>query len=139
MKLKHCALMACAGLACAPAFLAAAGRPTGGQDQAAYLACYGEVLAQPQFESLDPAELYAIARSVADQVVAKCEKYVRALREELLAGFLRAQEQGVRKGGTRLPDTMLVEIAEATLRIQVADDLAEADPRVKPIADANRP
>jgi hypothetical protein len=108
-------------------------------DRAAYLTCYRQVLAQPRFAALDPAGLYAIADGdLADAIIAGCGKHLRAYRDQAQAVVKASQKRALADGGTQLPEGMLQAMADIGLVLRIGRDLAEADPRVKPIAEAAR-
>ena len=123
-----------AGLAFVPASPAAAAEVTAEQ-RAAYLACYRSVLRRPEFAQMDSAELYRIREEgLARTVVMDCAVEMRPYGKALLEAALRSPNKP-EEGATGPKDWLFIHY-ESGLRRQVADDLVEAAPRVKPIADA---
>jgi hypothetical protein len=123
-----------AGLAFVPASPAAAAEVTAEQ-RAAYLACYRSVLRRPEFALMDSAELYRIREEgLARTVVMDCAVEMRPYGKALLEAALRSPDKP-EEGATGPKDWLFIHY-ESGLRRQVADDLVEAAPRVKPIADA---
>ena len=132
-SLSGTALVAAIGLALLPAGNALAAEVTPEQ-RAAYLACYRRVLMMPEFALLDSASLYRIRNEqLARTVILACTEEIQPYRIQLLETALRAPAP---TAGAPRPDGWLFTSYESGLRQRVADDLVEAAPRVKAIADA---
>jgi hypothetical protein len=102
------------------------------EQRAAYLACYRRVLAEPVFAGMDSAELYRIREEgLARMVIMACGDEMEPYGRKLLEDALRAP-----RGDTPPPEGWLLSIFESGRRRQVAADLVEVAPRVKPYADA---
>ena len=127
------ALAAAIGLALLPAGNALAAEVTPEQ-RAAYLACYRRVLMMPEFALMDSASLYRIRKErLARTVIMACTEEIQPYRIQLLEAALRAPAPAAE---APRPDGWLFTDYESGLRQRVADDLVEAAPRVKAVADA---